>query len=156
MRAENESNLAATSKPRALRAKRVDLILAAALMAAVLVFSVRHSPGKADISHRALTKAGIKNAGLAGFNYETTEGFRYYKAKEYAKAEQAFRKSIAYSPDDAVGYNNLGNVLNDQRKWDEATRFLRRALELDPDFALAKNNLAWVEAHKASAANGRR
>ncbi len=156
MRAENESDLAATSKPRVLRAKRVDLILAAALMAAVLVFSVRHSPGRADISHRALTKAGIKNAGLAGFNYETTEGFRYYKAKEYAKAEQAFRKSIAYSPNDAVGYNNLGSVLNDQQKWDEAIRVLRRALELDPDFALARNNLAWAETQNVSAPSGRK
>ena len=156
MRAENESDLAATSKPRVLRAKRVDLILAAALMAVVLIFTLRHSPGGADRSHRALTKAGIRNARLAGFNYETTEGFRYYKSKEYAKAEQAFRKSIAYSPDDSVGYNNLGSVLNDQQKWDEAVLVLRRALELGPDFVLARNNLGWAESHKVSGTNGRK
>jgi tetratricopeptide (TPR) repeat protein len=154
MPTENESDMNASSKPRVFRMKNFDLILAAAVMAAVLVFIVRNSPGGADRSSRALTKAGISNAARAGFSYETSEGLRYYRAMEYDRAEAAFRKSIAYSSSDAVGYNNLGTALNDEKKWDEAIVVLRRALELNPNFGLARNNLAWAESHKAQDASG--
>jgi len=129
--------------------ERFDFILATAVMVAVLVFIARNGPARADQSNQAFAKAGITNAALASFSYETSEGLRYYRAKEYDKAEAAFRKSIVYSPSDAVGYNNLGTVLNDEKKWDDAIGVLRRALELNPGLDLARNNLGWAESHKA-------
>jgi tetratricopeptide (TPR) repeat protein len=149
MPTENDSELDASSKSGVFHSKRFDLILSAAVMAAVLVFIARNGRGRADQSNQAFTKAGTTNAALASFAYETSEGLRYYRAKEYDKSEAAFRKSIAYSPSDAVGYNNLGTALNDEKKWDEAIIVLRRALELNPDLDLARNNLAWAESHKA-------
>jgi predicted O-linked N-acetylglucosamine transferase (SPINDLY family) len=44
----------------------------------------------------------------------------------------------------AVYHNNLGNVLRDQGKLDEAAVCCRRALELQPDYAQAHNNLGNV------------
>jgi tetratricopeptide (TPR) repeat protein len=155
MATESESEADATPKPRLPGTRRFELILTALVMVAVLVFIVWNSPGKARRSSDALAKAGIRNAALAAFSYETSEGLRYYKAKEYSRAEAAFRKSIAYSPSDPVGYNNLGTALNDQEKWDEAIVVLRRALELNPDLGLARNNLAWAETHKAQETSGK-
>ena len=146
---ENQSDLDDGDRGRELGRKNFDLIIAAAVTVAVLIFIAGSWPASSERSGQASAIAGMKNAALAGFNYETSEGLRYYKAKDYARAEEAFRKSIEYSPDDAVGYNNLGSVLNDQQKWDEAIRVLRRALELDYNLALARNNLAWAESHKA-------
>jgi tetratricopeptide (TPR) repeat protein len=154
MATENESDPAATSKPFSRGGKRFDLILAVAVMAAVLVFIAWNLPGKAGRSAQALTQAGITDAALAGFSYETNEGLQYYRAKEYDRAEKAFRKSIEYSPNNPVGYNNLGTALNDEKKWDEAIIALRRALELNPDLTLARNNLAWAESHKAQENKG--
>jgi tetratricopeptide (TPR) repeat protein len=41
-------------------------------------------------------------------------------------------------------YYNIGNVLSKEGKLDEAIRYYRRALELDPDFAKAHYNLGNV------------
>lgn len=87
---------------------------------------------------------------LAAFQQYTKEGLRYYyQTKEYDKAEEAFRKAIEYAPNDALGYNNLGSALNDQKKWDEAIIVLGRAVELNPNLAIARNNLAWARTQKA-------
>jgi superkiller protein 3 len=40
-----------------------------------------------------------------------------------------------------MAHNNLGNVLADQKKLDEASACYRKAIELDPKFANAHNNL---------------
>jgi lipoprotein NlpI len=47
-------------------------------------------------------------------------------------------------PDSAAAHNNLGNVLSDQGKLDEALAHFRRALELKPDYAEAQSNLGNV------------
>ncbi|OBQ27991.1 MAG: hypothetical protein AN483_17930 [Aphanizomenon flos-aquae MDT14a] len=44
-------------------------------------------------------------------------------------------------PKDAGAYNNLGNVLSDQKKLDGAVAAFQKAIELDPKLAAAYNNL---------------
>lgn len=145
----------ATSKRGVFGRKNFDLILAAVIIIVVFAFIGRSWLGSSGRSGQAPAKAAISKAALEGFKYQTTEGLRYYyQTKEYDKAEQAFRKAIEYSPDDALGYNNLGSALNDQKKWDEAIIVLRRAVELNPDLAIARNNLAWAQSHKAQETNG--
>ena len=44
----------------------------------------------------------------------------------------------------AEAHNNLAAGLTSLRKWDEAIAEARKALQLKPDFPLARNNLAWA------------
>ena len=60
------------------------------------------------------------------------------------KAEKSYRHAISLNPDFADGYNNLGIVLKDKGKFDEAVIILNKALYLNPDFAFAYNNLGLV------------
>jgi tetratricopeptide (TPR) repeat protein len=133
----------------------VDAVLVAAIIITVLAFIGRTWLANVRSSNQVAAMAGTRNAASEGFKYETNEGLRYYQTKEYAKAENAFRKSIQYSPGDALGYNNLGSVLNNQKKWDEAIRVLSRAVELNPALQIARNNLAWAQSHKVLDARGR-
>ena len=41
------------------------------------------------------------------------------------------------------------------RQWDDAIQAAREALRLKPDFALARNNLAWAEAEKQKTARAK-
>jgi len=127
---------------------KLDRIVVAAIIVLVLFFFGRTWSENAASSTQVAAMAGIRNAGAEGFRFETNEGLRFYQSREYDKAEDAFRKAIEYSPGDALGYNNLGSVLNEQKKWDEATRVLSRAIELDPALDIAKNNLSWAQSHK--------
>jgi protein O-GlcNAc transferase len=56
-----------------------------------------------------------------------------------------FRRALQLKPHFAEAHNNLGNVLKDQGKLDEAVSCYERALQLKPDGAAEHNNLgtAW-------------
>jgi Flp pilus assembly protein TadD len=45
-------------------------------------------------------------------------------------------------PDSAIAHSDLGGALAEAGKRDEALRETQRALEIDPDYAPAKENLA--------------
>ena len=138
--------------------QRADIIIAGLIVLAVLVYIGRGRDNNPQTSNTpepvpaAATPAAapLSKEAQAAFTQATNEGLNYYyKTKEYDKAEQSFRKSIEYAPNNAVGYNNLGSALNDQKKYDDAIIVLTRALELNPSFAVARNNLAWARAQKA-------
>ncbi|HYN83449.1 MAG TPA: tetratricopeptide repeat protein [Gemmatimonadaceae bacterium] len=138
--------------------QRADVIIAGLIVLAVLVYIGRGRDNNPQTSNTpepvpaaaTPTAPPLSKEAQAAFTQATNEGLNYYyKTKEYDKAEQSFRKSIEIAPDNAVGYNNLGSALNDQKKWDEAIIVLSRAVELDPNFATARNNLAWARAQKA-------
>ena len=44
-------------------------------------------------------------------------------------------------PDSALAYNNICAAYNALKQWDDAIAACERALVIDPDFELAKNNL---------------
>src|SRR5262249_46013925 len=52
-----------------------------------------------------------------------------------------FRHVLTVTKDNYQAYNNLGAYLLDKRQLNEAIENCRRALELNPDCALAHNNL---------------
>jgi tetratricopeptide (TPR) repeat protein len=57
------------------------------------------------------------------------------------RAEQAFRRALALSPDAAEAHFHLGTALYDQDKVEAAERCFRRAVELKPAHALAHYDL---------------
>jgi predicted O-linked N-acetylglucosamine transferase (SPINDLY family) len=61
-----------------------------------------------------------------------------------ADALTPMQNAVALSPGNAEAHNNLGAVLNDLGRLDEAEASYRRALEIKPDFALAYSNLLFV------------
>src|SRR6266487_2633991 len=63
-------------------------------------------------------------------------------AERWQEAGQAFQASIAMSDCLPQPWGNLGICLMMQARYDEAEAALKRALEIDPQYTLAKNNLA--------------
>jgi tetratricopeptide (TPR) repeat protein len=63
------------------------------------------------------------------------------------EAEAALRSALA-AGDDAVGYYNLGIVLEQRGRVDDAEQSYRRAVELGPGLARARNNLAGLLAQR--------
>ncbi len=62
--------------------------------------------------------------------------------KQWADAEQAFRRVIEMGECLPQPRGNLGLALLMQKKYDEAEAAFKRALEIEPDYDLAKQNLA--------------
>ncbi|MBK9130568.1 MAG: sulfotransferase [Gammaproteobacteria bacterium] len=58
-----------------------------------------------------------------------------------AIAEQAFRRATELKPDFPDAFSNLGNILKDQGRLEEAVASFTRAIELNPGFAEAHGNL---------------
>jgi predicted O-linked N-acetylglucosamine transferase (SPINDLY family) len=69
-------------------------------------------------------------------------GIRRWVAGDLAGAEAAFRRALAAEPAHAPACSNLGMVVWDQRRLDEAMTLLVRAVRLDPAHVGARLNLA--------------
>jgi len=57
----------------------------------------------------------------------------YQYAGELAKAEAQWRAVLAKSPNDPDALSSLGSVLSDEKKYDDATNVLLRAIALKPE-----------------------
>jgi tetratricopeptide (TPR) repeat protein len=68
----------------------------------------------------------------------------------WAEAEALFRQVITVADVLPQPWGNLGICLLMQRKFNEAEAALRRALEIDPKYALARQNLAGMPAIRSS------
>ena len=73
---------------------------------------------------------------------------------DWAAAEAAYREYLRHTPASPEALSNLGVVLAQQQKYDEAVRFYRRALRLRPSLLQIHLNigLACYKAGKPSAA----
>jgi len=54
------------------------------------------------------------------------------------------KRALELDPNVAPAYNNMCIAYGELKKWNKAIDACRRAVELNPDFQLAKNNLDWV------------
>jgi tetratricopeptide (TPR) repeat protein len=129
--------------------RRVLFILSIAIYVAIAAFIYREWVVSFKTSPDEQLSEGEAKANNVNYKYFTDAGLQYYQAQDYQKAELAFRKALAYAPDDALGYNNLGSALSGQGKWDEAILVLEKAVSLDPALNIAKNNLDYAKAEKA-------
>jgi tetratricopeptide (TPR) repeat protein len=69
-------------------------------------------------------------------------GLRCIETGQWVEAERAFRASIALGDGLAQPWGNLGMSLMMQERYDEAEAAIKRALVIEPDYAIAKGNLA--------------
>ena len=60
------------------------------------------------------------------------------------EAEVGFRKAAELNPNYADAHNNMGMVLKEQGKLDEAIEFCQHALKIKPDYAAAHSNMGVV------------
>ncbi|NDJ11998.1 MAG: hypothetical protein EBY17_12545 [Acidobacteriia bacterium] len=56
-------------------------------------------------------------------------------------------------PTSTAAWNNMGACYNGMKAWAKAIPALEQAVRLQPDFQLAKNNLAWARKELANAAH---
>ena len=70
------------------------------------------------------------------------QGLTLMEAEKWQEAGQAFQASIAMGDCLSQPWGNLGICLMMQERYDEAQAALKHALEIDPQYSLAKNNLA--------------
>jgi ribosomal protein S12 methylthiotransferase accessory factor len=68
-------------------------------------------------------------------------GFCHFMRKEHEAAIHNFEKVIDLDPGSAIDYANIASNYRDMGKKDEAVRYYRLALELDPSIDFARNNL---------------
>jgi len=69
-------------------------------------------------------------------------GTLYYNLQDYKLAEVHYRKAIEADPRYALAYFDLGNVLDETGRLQEAIRIYKTALQLAPTYADAHYNLA--------------
>jgi Tfp pilus assembly protein PilF len=64
----------------------------------------------------------------------------------WRNSETLWRHALSIEPDSAIALNNLGVVLTQAGRMDEAAITLERALAVDPTLADAHNNLGVIRA----------
>jgi tetratricopeptide (TPR) repeat protein len=64
---------------------------------------------------------------------------------EHARAREPFTRLLSEFPTDFAAHYNLGSLAYEDKNWDEATRHLRTALEIEPNNALAHFALGTVD-----------
>ncbi|MEI6045205.1 MAG: tetratricopeptide repeat protein [Chloroflexota bacterium] len=69
------------------------------------------------------------------------QGIKYQEKEQWPQAEQVFRQLIELGNDLPQPWFNLGMALVMQKRYDEGEAALKRALEIDPDYTLARHNL---------------
>jgi ribosomal protein S12 methylthiotransferase accessory factor len=72
-------------------------------------------------------------------------GFCYFSLKEHEKAIECFRKVLQLNPTSAIDYANIASNYREMGNKQEAVRYYRLALELDPDIDFARKNLQKLE-----------
>ena len=69
---------------------------------------------------------------------------------DLAEAERLFRRAMELDPTEPVYPRNLGDLLRDARRWEEARAVYDQALAIDPAYAPAVNGLALLHKERRS------
>ncbi len=120
----------------------------AALLLVLAGWVLRAEYGATDANLPAAVKAAqakLRDAPTAE-NHDALS-FQFYRAgmpqRSVAESEQAVRMN----PHVASYFNNLCAAYNDLKKYAEAAAACQSALQIDPAFLLARNNLAFALDH---------
>ncbi len=85
-----------------------------------------------------------KNNTLSEKEYLTLS-YNHYKLKDYKGCIAISKELLTIYPNNAVVYNNICSSYNVIGEHKKALEACEKALEISPDFQLAKNNLNWVK-----------
>ena len=75
-----------------------------------------------------------------------------YQSGNYDLSIGLARQILQKTPGSAAALNNIAAALAQQKKFDEALPNAEAAVKADPAFALAKNNLKWIQDERAKVA----
>ncbi len=100
----------------------------------------------------ALMLTGKRAQGLASLEQAVAEdptlwrawnalGYYHDSRRDWAAAAECYGKALEGNPDSALIYNNRGFSMLMQERTEESIADLNRAIELDPDFEVAQENL---------------
>jgi len=76
------------------------------------------------------------------------KGNQFFSDNQLGDAEISYRRAITISPNIPDTYNNLGTVLVEQGKIEEACGCLEKALQLNPNYTSAYSNLLFTQHYK--------
>ena len=68
-------------------------------------------------------------------------GAYLYEKGDYDKALLKYNQGIKIDPNNAMFYNNIGNLYFAQKKYDEAMKYYTQAIKINPSYAIAYSNL---------------
>ncbi|MBO7517361.1 MAG: tetratricopeptide repeat protein [Spirochaetia bacterium] len=71
----------------------------------------------------------------------TALGTVHLKAGREAEAEKMFRKALEFGESEVL-YNNMGSLFFRRKDYNQAKMFFRRALDINPDYHEARENIA--------------
>ena len=132
-KAMDELNLAIKYDPEAVEPHAV---------LALLYFSQNKSDDAGKEYEHALQKAAVlepKNVSI----YKSL-GLLYLERKDYAAAEKTFKLVVELTPSDAEAYFYLANITDELKRRGETEGYLKKSLELNPDFHQALNYLGFI------------
>ena len=72
-------------------------------------------------------------------------GFCHFKLKEHEEAIERFRKVLAIDPSSAIDYANIAANYREMGDRENAVRYYRLALELEPGIDFARESLEKLE-----------
>ena len=69
---------------------------------------------------------------------------KLYLNSQYEKAIDVCIQLLKFAPNNKLAYNNMCASYNQLKEWDLAKTACQKALTVDPNFQIAKNNLNWA------------
>jgi protein O-mannosyl-transferase len=109
-----------------------------ALVAVVLVYPVVRRLGWKNGTPSLALKTAIDSS------------FESFNAGRYDEAIAFGRAGLRIDPDSADAYNNIAVAYAGLGNWDAAIQNIKQALLIEPEYRLARNNLAWYVREKAN------
>ncbi|WP_156993748.1 tetratricopeptide repeat protein [Terriglobus sp. TAA 43] len=90
----------------------------------------------------AQAKAYLAHPVVANVDTWLNVSLARYQAKDYPGTITAAEKVLALNPKSAAAYNNIAAAYAGMGQWKQAVENVKHALDIDPTFQLARNNLA--------------
>lgn len=88
------------------------------------------------------------------FENHIAAGLAYANRNMREKALEMYVRAKDMNPNSPLAWNNICAELNAQGRYGEAVIHCRKAVELDGNFVLARNNLAWTESKLKQSKDG--
>lgn len=77
------------------------------------------------------------------------KAIEYINEKKYKESIKINLKVLSINPKNKYAYNNIGFAYGSLKQWDKGIEYCSKAIELDSNFELAKNNLNWMKSEKS-------